>query len=202
MGDNIPPNPPGSLPDVASGEERAAHDAATAAYMKAAIDKQKRYNTLWCNLATVLDSTSLMLIRQNCVDNKGLGDGREAWVLLQQKFRSDESVTVVSAMRQLAHLQLKDDEALLIYFIRAQELSKRLEHAENIFRTLAKRDGAQRLARALWTLCGAGNLQPCRQICGASKKTDELRRKPYSSGVCGWCGFTWGDDVQESLAEA
>ena len=70
-----------------------------------------------------------MLIRHYCVDNKGVGDGRKAWVLLQQKFRSDETVTVVNVMQQLARLQLKEDEALHNYFIRAQELSTRLEHA-------------------------------------------------------------------------
>ena len=71
----------------------------------------------------MLGSTSLMLIRHDCVDNKGLGDGRKAWVLLQQRFRSDETVTVVSVMRKLARLQLKEDEALYKYFNRAQELS-------------------------------------------------------------------------------
>ena len=44
-------------------------------------------------------------------------------------FRNDEIVTVVIVMRHLAHLQLKEDEALHTYFIRAQELSTRLEHA-------------------------------------------------------------------------
>ena len=44
-------------------------------------------------------------------------------------FRSDETVTVVSVMRQLARVQLKKDEALHNYFIRAHMLSTRLEHA-------------------------------------------------------------------------
>ena len=77
-GDDVPPNPPGRLPDGASDEQRAAHDAATEAYMTAVIDIQKRNKTLWCYLAMVLDSTSPMLIRHDCVDNKGLGDGRKA----------------------------------------------------------------------------------------------------------------------------
>ena len=63
------------------------------------------------------------------MDNKGLGDGRKAWVLLQQRFRSDETVIVVSVMRRLARLQLKEDEGLHNYFIGAQEFSTRLEHA-------------------------------------------------------------------------
>ena len=72
MGDNVPPNLPLGLPDGASDEERAAHDAATEAYMKAVADIQKRHNTIWSYLAMVLDSPSLMLIRHNCVDRKGL----------------------------------------------------------------------------------------------------------------------------------
>ena len=129
-GDDVPPNPPGRLPDGTSDEQRAAHDAAAEAYMTAVIDIQNRNTILWCYLAMVLHSTSLMVIRHDCVDKNGLGDGRKAWALLQQRFRSDETVTVVSVMRQLARLQLKEVEALHNYFIRAQELSARLEHAE------------------------------------------------------------------------
>ena len=44
--DDVPPNPSGRLPDGASDEQRAAHDAATEAYMKAVIDIQKRKDTL------------------------------------------------------------------------------------------------------------------------------------------------------------
>ena len=89
----------------------------------------RNVKTLWCYLAMVLDSTSLMLIRPDCVDRKGLGDGHKAWGLLQKKFRSNETVTAVSVMRQLARLTLKEDEALHSYFIRAQELSNCLEQA-------------------------------------------------------------------------
>ena len=77
----------------------------------------------------VLDSSSLMLIRHNCVDHKGLGDGHKASGLLQDRFRSNETVTVVSLMRQLSRLQLKEDEALHSYCIRARKLSTRLEQA-------------------------------------------------------------------------
>ena len=128
MSDYVPPNPPGRLPDGVSDEQHAAQDAATEAYMKAVIDIQKRNNTIWCYLAKVLDSTTLMLIRHH-LDNKGLGDGREAWVLLQQKFQSDETVTVVNVVWQQSRLHLKEDDALHNYFIRAQELSRMLEHA-------------------------------------------------------------------------
>ena len=109
--------------------DRAPHDAAEAAYRKALDDIEKPKIALWCYLAMVLDSTSLMFIRHDCVDNKGLGDGRKAWVLLQQRFRSDETVTVVSVMRQLARLQLKKHPALHNYFIRTHKLSTKLEQA-------------------------------------------------------------------------
>ena len=134
---NVPPDPSGRLLDGASDEQRAAHDAAAKAYMKTVTDIQKRNNTVWCYHAMVFDSTNLMLIRHDCVDNKGPGKGRNAWVLLQQKFRSDETVTVVSAIWQLGCLQLKKNDALHSYFIHAKELSTRLEHeGEHLSETL------------------------------------------------------------------
>ena len=82
-GDDVPPNPPGRLADNASDEQRAAYDAATEAYRRAVDDIEKRKNTLWCYLAMVLDTTSLMLIRHDCVNHKGIGDGHKAWGLLR-----------------------------------------------------------------------------------------------------------------------
>ena len=84
-----------------------------------------------------LDASSFMLIRHDCVNNKGLGDGQKAWQLLQQRFRSDETTTDISLMRQLARLQLREDEAIHQYFIRAQELVTRLHHTgEELSETL------------------------------------------------------------------
>ena len=80
-----------------------------------------------------LDASSLMLIRHDCVNSKGLGDGQKAWKLLQQRFRSDETTTVINLMRQFARLQLREDEAIHQYFIRAQELVNRLHHAGEEF---------------------------------------------------------------------
>ena len=111
-GDDRPRNPKGRLGDQLTDKERAAHDGVEAAYRKALDDIEKRKNTLWCYRAIVLDSTSLMLIRHDCVDHNGLGDGHEAWGLLHERFRSNENVTVVSLMRQMARLQVREDEAL------------------------------------------------------------------------------------------
>ena len=83
-------------------------------------------------LAPTLDSTSLMLIRQDCVGKNGLGGGTRAWNLLKQspsKERSDESTTVVALVSQIPRMQLKPDEALHEYFIRAQELMTKLDDA-------------------------------------------------------------------------
>ena len=44
-GDDVPPNLPRNLPDGAPDEQRAAHDAATEACMKAVTDMQKRNST-------------------------------------------------------------------------------------------------------------------------------------------------------------
>ena len=138
-GDDLPPIPPGRHGNDPTNVERAAHHAAEAAYRRALDGIEKRKNTLWCYLAMVLDSTSLMLIRHDCVDNKGPGGERKAWVLLQQRFQSDATATVVSLilMRQLARLKLKEDEALHNYFVRAQELSTRLRHAGEHLRSPA-----------------------------------------------------------------
>ena len=128
-GDDRPPAYLARLGNDATDESRAVHDDAQEAHRRAVDDIEKRKNTLWCYLAMVLDSTSLMLIRHDCVGREGLGGGHKAWGLLQERFRSNETVTVVSVMRLLALLTLKEDEALHNYFIRAQELSSCLEQA-------------------------------------------------------------------------
>ena len=129
-GDDRPPDRPGHLGTQSTAEERAAHDAARAAYRRALHDIEKCKNTLWCYLAMVLSSASLMLIKLEYMDHRGLGDGQKAWELLEDKFCSNETVTVVSLMRQLVRLQLKEDEALRNYFIWAQDMSMRLEQAD------------------------------------------------------------------------
>ena len=51
-GDDVPPDPPNRLANVASDEERGAHDAATEAYTRALdeIEKRKEYSmVLSCN---------------------------------------------------------------------------------------------------------------------------------------------------------
>ena len=101
-GDDRPPSPPVRPGDNPTNEERASHDAAEEAYRRALDDIEKRKNTLWCYLAMVLDSTSLMLIRHDCVDHKGLGDGHKAWGLLQDIFRVHWSGSCHLALSRLS----------------------------------------------------------------------------------------------------
>ena len=132
----IPPRPT-PLPDEPSPEQRAEHDRLTAARDTAIRDNEKNKNQIWCYLAMTLDANSLMLVRHDCVNDSGLGNGQKAWSLLQQRFRSEETTTIISLVRQLAKLQLREDEALHQYFIRAQELFTRLHHAgEELSETL------------------------------------------------------------------
>ena len=84
-----------------------------------------------------IDASSLMLIRHDFVNSNGLGDGQKAWQLLKQRFRSDETTTVISLMRQLAKIQFREDETIHQNIIRAQELVSRLHHAgEDLSETL------------------------------------------------------------------
>ena len=151
-------------------------------YRRALNNIEKRKNTLLSYLAMVLDTTSLMLIRHDCLDNKGLGDGHKAWGLLQERFRSNKTVKVTSVKRQLARLTLKENEALPQYVIRIQELSTRLGQAGGtLVRATTQRDGSQRPVRTLWAFRGAGKFQSCWQFCGAEEKTRQLRKCKYNS---------------------
>ena len=137
MGTETVPQRPERLGENPNDEDRNRHARETQAYTDKLNDIEQRNNTVWCYLAMALDSTSLMLLRHDCVNLRGKGDGHKAWTLLQRRFRSDERTTVVSLMRQLSKLQLKEDEALHEYFIRAQELCSRIaESGENLSETL------------------------------------------------------------------
>ena len=58
-----------------------------------------------------------------------IGDGAKAWKFLQERFQSVETPTVVTLVAQLARLQLEDSEDLDSFFIRGQELLRRLPEA-------------------------------------------------------------------------
>ena len=99
-----------------------------------------------------LHVSSLMLIRHDCVNRKGLLNEWKAWQHLQQLLRSDETTTVISMMRLLFRLQLREDQAIHQYFIRAQELVTRLHHdseefSETLFNEVALNGLPQRYER-------------------------------------------------------
>ena len=70
-----------------------------------------------------------MLMRHDSVGDDGIGDGAKAWKLLQERFQSLETPTVVTSVTQLARLQLEDSEDLDNFFIGGQELLTRLQEA-------------------------------------------------------------------------
>ena len=130
-----------------------------------------------------LDDSSLMLIRHDCVNSKGLGDCQKAWQLLQQRFRSDETTTVINLMRQLARIQLWEDKAIQQYFIRAQKLVTRLHHAgEELSETLFN---VERPSTTIRAFCGAGELQSFRELCGTQEASHQLWGEPQTER---WCG--------------
>ena len=99
------------------------------AYEKEVADIKEKRNDVWCHLALTLDAATLMLMRQDCVGDDGIGDREKSWKLLQERFQSVETPTVVTLVAQLAWLQLEDAEDLDSFIIRGQELLTRLQEA-------------------------------------------------------------------------
>ena len=88
------------------------------AYEKEVADIKEKRNNVWCHVALTLDATILMLMRHDCVGDDGIGDGAKAWKLLQERFQSVETPTVLTLVAQLPRLQLEDSEELYSFFIR------------------------------------------------------------------------------------
>ena len=129
LGTEEQPNEPLPLANGASNNEKKNHKVLKDAYEKEVADIREKRNIVWCHLALTLDATTLMLMRHDCVGKDGIGDGAKAWKLLQERFQSVETPTVVTLVAQLARLQLEDAEDLNSFFIRGQELLKRLQEA-------------------------------------------------------------------------
>ena len=106
LGTEEQPNEPAPLANGASKDEKKNHKVLKHAYEKeVAYNKEKR-NNVWCHLELTLDATTLMLMRHECVGDDGLGEGTKAWKLLQERFQSVETPTVVILVAHLARLQL------------------------------------------------------------------------------------------------
>ena len=91
------------------------------AYEKEVTEIKEKRNNVWCHMSLNLDALTLMLMRHDCVEDDGIGDGAKAWKLLQERFQSVETPTVVTLMAQLARQQFEDAEDLDSFFIREQE---------------------------------------------------------------------------------
>ena len=129
LGTEEQPNEPAPLANGATNDEKKNHKVLKDAYEKEVADIKEKRNNVWCHLALTLDATTLMLMRHDCVGDDGIGDGAKAWKLLQARFQSVETPTVVTLVAQLARLQLEDSEDLDSFFIRGQELLTRLQEA-------------------------------------------------------------------------
>ena len=121
-------NEPAPLANGASNDEKKNHKVLKDACENEVADIKEKRNNVWCHLALTLDATTLMRMRHNCVGDDGIGDGAKAWKLLQERFQSVETPTVVTLVAQLARLQLEDAEDL-DSFIRGPELLTRLQEA-------------------------------------------------------------------------
>ena len=127
LGTEEQPNEPALLANGASNDEKKNHKVLKDAYEKEVADIKEKRNKVWCHLALILDATTLMLMRHDCVGDEGIGDRAKSWKLLQERFQSEETPTVVILVAQLAQLQLEDDEDLDSFFIRGQELLTQLQ---------------------------------------------------------------------------
>ena len=120
LGTEEQPNGSAPLTIGASSDEKKNHKVLKDAYEKEIADIKENRSKVWCHLALTLDATTLMLMRHDCVADDGIGDGAKAWKLLQERFQSVETPTVVTLVAQLARLQLEDAEDLDSFFIRGQ----------------------------------------------------------------------------------
>ena len=85
-------------------------------------DIKEKWNNVWCHLWLLLDATTLMEMRHECVRDDGIGDGAKAWKLLQERFQSLETLTTWALVTELAQLQLEDSNDLDRFLIRGHEL--------------------------------------------------------------------------------
>ena len=90
------PNEPAPLANEASNDEKKNHKVLKDANEKEVADIKEKRNSVWCHLALTPDTTTLMLMRHDCVGDDGIGDGAKAWRLLQERFQSVETPTVLT----------------------------------------------------------------------------------------------------------
>ena len=101
LGTEDQPNEPAPLANGASNDQKKKHKVLKDAYEKAFADIKEKRNNLWFHLALSLDATNFLLMRYYCVGNDGIREGAKAGKLLNERFQSVETPTL---MAQLARL--------------------------------------------------------------------------------------------------
>ena len=129
LGTEEQPNEPATLANEASNDEEKNHKVLKDAYEKEVANIKEKRNNVWSPPALTLDAANLMLMRHDCVGDDGIEDGAKAWKLLQERFQSVETPTVLTLVALLARLQLEDAEDLDSFFIRGQELLTMVQEA-------------------------------------------------------------------------
>ena len=104
LGTEEQPNEPAPIANGASNDEKKNYKVLKDAYEKEVADIKEKRNNVRCHLALTPDATTLMLMRHDCVGDDGIGDGANAWKLLQERFQSVETPTMVTLVAQLARL--------------------------------------------------------------------------------------------------
>ena len=137
MGNDDLPEAEPTLPQSPNADQQAAYHAKMQERAVLIQQRKGNRNTVWSHLALLLNNTTLMYIKNDCVETDGYGDGTKARKLLQEKFCKAERPTKVCLVGQLGKLRLGSEEALDDYFVRSQELMTRLSEAgEGITDTL------------------------------------------------------------------
>ena len=102
LGIDEQPNEPAQLANGASNDQNRNHKVLTVSYEKEVADIKEKGNKGWCHLALTLDATTLMMMRQDCVSDNGIGDGAKVWKIFLERFQNVEIPTVVTLVAQLA----------------------------------------------------------------------------------------------------
>ena len=73
LGTEEQPNEPALLANGASNDDKKNHKVLKDAYEKEVADIKEKRNNVWCHLALTLDATTLILMRNDCVGDDGIG---------------------------------------------------------------------------------------------------------------------------------
>ena len=95
-------NEPASLANGAGHEQKKNRNAQKDAFEKEFADIKAKLNNLWCHPALTLSATTLMLMRHDCVGDNCIGDDAKARKLLQERFQSVNTPSMVALVAQLA----------------------------------------------------------------------------------------------------